>query len=304
MRDINKSVFVVLSSKGGAGKTTAATQFLIPYLHGVRGEGAVLPKLYEVDVKNNASQGLSESKLFHVELIKDSLKELENVIVKESANFMRDYPIIFDVGVGEFDNAFKAFADVFDEGVTYILPTKTSEADFGNTFDSIRRIKAADSAAEFIVVCSDSKHGADEIEFLKDEFGLVFGTWFNPKTRKPFVPLFKQANIPERFVVVKSSELFDKTTTSYKTTVYEAALEGLAIKGFLQDKNSTEPHAIDKAIADVKNKGVLESDPKKRDELLGESEFLRKTRRHYLNCANYHDNFLAPSFREFSKLLS
>lgn len=303
MKKINDGVFVVLSSKGGVGKSTFATQFLIPFLVSMRGLEKPLPKLFEVDFKNNSAASLNESKILNPKLIEDSLKELEGVVVKESSNFLRDYPIVFDIGVGEFDNAYSAFADVFDSGVLYILPTKTSESDFGNTLDSINRIKNVDSSAEFIIVCSDAKHGHDEESFLRDEFGLIFGTWLNPKTKKQFPSLFKSANIAEKFVVLKSSELFDKTTTSYRTTVYESALEGLSIKNFLSDKTAFEPHAIDKAIASVKELGVKEKDSKKINDLLAESAFLAYTRKHYLNCASYHDNYMAPAFRNFAKLL-
>lgn len=302
MRKINNSVFVVLSTKGGAGKTTGATQLIIPFLTEMRGVGKSLPRLYEVDYKNNGSQGLSESKIFAVTLVTG--KELEDVIVRESSNFMRDYPIIFDIGVSEFEKAFSAFSGkVFDEGVLYILPTKTSETDFKNTADSIRLIRSADPTAEFIVVCSDAKHGHNEESFLRDEFGMIFGTWLDPTTKKPFPSLFKSVNITERFIALKSSELFDKTITSYRTTLYEAAKEGLAIKAFLSSKDATEPHAIDSAIAAVKAKGLKEKDPKKLEELLAESEFLTKTRKHYINCATYYETYLAPSFRDFAKLI-
>lgn len=298
-------IFIDISSKGGVGKTTTAVQFLAPYLYQKINKSTSKEvkkiKLFEVDAKNNSSDSLKNSTIFEQVLVKNGTKALEEKLNIELANLVRDYPIIIDVGVAYAKEVLETLGNILtDEKVHFIVPTKQDESDVNNAVETIRDIKKIRSDANIILSCSDALCGFDELDELKEEFGMVFGKYINLETNLFEQSIFERLNIDEKFISLKKSPLYIESKKTFKITIYEAGLIGKSLS------NLKEPNELLTELSEIKEELKVAQKSKneeKINELNLKSLIIRKKITFYKKCATYLSKYIEPMFRQFEMSL-
>ncbi|MDQ1340889.1 MAG: hypothetical protein QG567_2047 [Campylobacterota bacterium] len=301
---ISEMIFIVCNKKGGAGKSTAANQFIAPFLAENLEESGKKVKLIEIDDNNNSRSAYAESKLTDSVLIADAGKELEKICLKEFSMAGRGYPIIFDIGVGYFEQALETLSNVLlDERVVYVVPAKQSPDDAINSKTTIEKIIQYNPSAKVVLICSDAMSDYGQEDDLREEFGILFGKYINTRTNKFMRTIFDSFSIPENFVSIKKSSLFIEAGVTFLTTIYEAGEIGKTIH-----KGDGVRHPLELEIDSIREKISAERakdkpNQKTIDALSAEIEVCRTKLVFYKKCAKYSTAHLSPIFRDFAKII-
>ncbi|OGS70688.1 MAG: hypothetical protein A3F91_09245 [Flavobacteria bacterium RIFCSPLOWO2_12_FULL_35_11] len=301
---MREMIFIVCNKKGGAGKSTAANQFIAPFLAENLKSGGKKVKLIEIDDNNNSRAAYAESKLTDSVLIADAGKELEKICLKEFSMAGREYPIIFDIGVGYFEQALETLSNVLlDERVVFIVPAKQSPDDAINSKTTIGKILEYNPLAKIVVICSDAMYDYGQEDDLREEFGILFGKYINTRTNKFMQTIFDDFKIGENFVSIKKSSLFIEAGVTFLTTIYEAGEIGKTIH-----KGDGVRHPLELEIDVIREKisaELAKEKPSQKtiDGLNSEIEICRTKLVFYKKCAKYSTTHLSPIFRDFAKIL-
>lgn len=305
------SIFFVTQYKGGAGKTTTASQIIAPFLFeelngkdGLDSSKSIKPKYYEIDEKNYSKELFESSEIIDSELIKDANEGFQRLLEKELSDYNREYPIIFDVGVGYVKEAIKTFmTTISDEKVFFVVPFKQSMADYNNAMGTINHIKELKKDANIILVLSDAKSSFNEkkIEneptYLEEEFGIAFGNYYNFKANSFSKPIFSATNIEEKYISLLTSNLFNICGYSFKTTIYEAAKHGKVL-----GKVGVN-HPLEKAKSKNKELQIKSKAGDERNKLIAENKIINYQINFYKRCYEYYKENLEPIYLAFGKIL-
>ncbi len=303
-----KAIYIVVNTKGGVGKTTTSLQVVIPWLFERINKSATPSnetkkiKLYEIDENNDSKQNFGNSQIMDTHLVVNPEKELEDIFINECASLERDYPIVFDIGVGPSTKALDTLANItLDEKIIFIVPTKNDEDDYNDTLTTIEKIKQINKKPNIIIVCSDSRWDfGDEENYLKPEFGLIFGEFLNLKTNKPFPSIFSQGAIDENYTSLTKTALFIETKVSMQQTLYEVA------KTYSYIESSKGNNEYEKRLVDAKSKyeelakaGDIEKASAANKEFLLE----RKKLALFRSCKNFATKNLYPVFEKLESII-
>lgn len=164
---------MVLSTKGGAGKSTVCIQVIAPYLYTQTSQPV---KLYEFDDENQESRLLGGSEIIDAERIvvgkKDLRDEITDVLLNECS-------ACIDVGANK--TALKMIDALVDSGMIYsldllIIPLMDGEIDAMNAFEVYCSLKAAHPELKILFALVRA-NGTRELQcqfdiFLGDKRGL------------------------------------------------------------------------------------------------------------------------------------
>lgn len=307
---MNYNTFMVISGKGGVGKTTTATQLLTAYLFDKYSKKGAVPsvdsqnkiKLYEVDKKNNSSLKFSKTNLFESKLVKNGSKAFEDILLKESNDFLREHSIVFDIGVGYFDEVIETLKDtIVEEKIIFVIPFKTAEDDFNNAVSAIEKIKSFDKKATIIPICSDAISDFSETDELEEEFAIVFGKAINYTTLSFNESLFKKTGIEKKYISLKKSALLDVTSYSCRITLYGASFEGDII-----DPTNDKIHDLQKQLLEIRNdanKAIKDKNIALAKELSTKATVISQLMSLFKKCKNYREAHLIPIFKELDKMI-
>jgi hypothetical protein len=302
---MKKAFYVIINLKGGVGKTTQATQVLAPYFYQMLNNGelptkdSILPRVYEIDDENNSQQSLEKSGIIASRLIKNPKAGLQEVLIKEASDLERNYPVIIDVGVANVNEALATVTSVLkEEDLVFFVPVKPDEVDTNNSKETVNKILNQMPNAKFVFVCSDSQWRYGEVDELKDEFGIMFGNWYDPVTGNTRRSLFELFDVDaDLYVHVPRDDVFAQAKFSERKTVYEMALEQKAIeKG--QKKETTQKEYA-QMILDAKEK----NEKPKIAKLMAQKEKALRLGTMRSRCLLYLNNSLNPLFDDMKALL-
>ncbi|MDO8454279.1 MAG: hypothetical protein Q7S59_06895 [Sulfurimonas sp.] len=205
-----KKVFIVVSSKGGVGKSTFSSNFLAPYAYTATNNSVV--NFVEIDDENANIELLSDSKI-----IKANLVKLENSkdFLFESA--IAESAMIIDCGGNKTAISvlmhLKSISFLTGNEV-YIIPLKSSEQDLKNGLDTYKKIREFDTEGKIIFILNEAMKLDSPTEFL-----YFFG---DPRLRLKgkWDSLKKDKNTS--YIKVQKSELIE-TSTFLRKTIFELA---------------------------------------------------------------------------------
>jgi hypothetical protein len=308
MENVEKDIFFVVQYKGGAGKSTFSSQFLIPFLHEkynskkeLSDKSNILVKYYEVDAENDENNMFSESLIVKQNLINNSTDELANVLNKEFSR-RRDYPLVFDIGVAHTNNALKTLSKaIVDEKINFLIPLKNDSTDFNDLVSTVVDVKNLFSDANFIVVFSDAQSSYNN-KYLKQEFGIAFGQAINFETQKFGINVFETAGIKPQFVSIKKTEHIITSKFSFRKSLYECAKEGHILN--TMHHKATLNMEINQLKTEMYSLDSKEENKAKIEDLENKISLLMFKRTFFRNCDEYAKEHLYPLFKIFDSFIA
>ena len=166
---MQKLKILVISTKGGVGKSTISMQLVAPYLYEKNAHQAI--KYYECDDTNRDINSYGATSLIQRHLVSVMSPMLREEIFDIT---MQEESICIDVGG---NNTAKKVIDALDEsgGLSFIdlivIPTLEGEQDMLNALDTYNYLKEIDEDLKVIFVLNKVKERA----FVKEQFDHFFG---------------------------------------------------------------------------------------------------------------------------------
>jgi len=166
---MSKIKILVISTKGGVGKSTLSMQLVAPYLYEKNHSQAI--KYYECDDTNRDINSYGATSLIERNLVSVMSPMLREQIFDIT---MQDESICIDVGG---NNTAKKLIDALDEsgGLAFIdlilIPTLDGEQDMLNALDTYKYLKEIDEDLKIIFVLNRLKSR----DFIKEQFDHFFG---------------------------------------------------------------------------------------------------------------------------------
>ncbi len=231
---ISNDIFIVISSKGGVGKTTFSTQYLIPFIY----EETKKPvAIYEYDEVNFSTQYLKDSKIIATNVIKSSQKdftEFEKKVQNILFDLDRDYPVVIDIGAENYRTAINDLVSNLSLSmktkIHFFIPILVGLEDAPILIKVIKEIRSMVKDPNIIVVLSkansplENRTNPDELSEIEDEFYLPLGLSYNYKKGEINTGIFKMLNLPEQILSTKTSvRLIEETRSQFGITIYEMA---------------------------------------------------------------------------------
>lgn len=160
---------LIISTKGGVGKSTIAMQLITPYLYEKNSKRAI--KYYECDDTNKDINSYGATKL-----IKRGLVNIESPMLREQLLQIvsQDEFICIDVGG---NNTAKIIIDTFENSGSLgfvdlvVIPILDGEQDMLNAIHTYERLKKIDKTTKIMFVLNRVK----DISFVKLQFDHYFG---------------------------------------------------------------------------------------------------------------------------------
>jgi len=310
---ILNTIYIVINTKGGAGKTTTATQNLAPYLYTkILEKNSGKPekiKLYEVDVKNNSQQAFANTKIFESILLSSKFSEektlpaLENLLYDELSNNNRGYPIVIDMGVEASDYALNTLTYIINETnsneFVFLIPAKSGNADSNNTVNTIKRIKEFSKNPQIIVVCADSATDINNEYDMKLEFNKIFGTLYKWSDKKYTTNIFKTTSIPEIYLHIPRNIFYDRIIDTMKATFYEAVEEGRKIE---EAQRGVKSHKWLDMLKDIYEKQDKAKSEKEKNILREEHKRINMQMGFFRKAYTYYGSTQTTIFKKFDKI--
>jgi len=166
---MKKVKILVVSTKGGVGKSTISMQLVAPYLYEKNGFKAI--KYYECDDTNRDINSYGATSLIQRHLVSVNSPMLREEVFDIT---MQDEVVCIDVGG---NNTAKKFIDALDEsgGIGFIdlvlIPTLDGEQDMLNALDTYNYLKEIDENLKVVFVLNRLR----DREFVKEQFDHFFG---------------------------------------------------------------------------------------------------------------------------------
>lgn len=192
--------YVVLSTKGGVGKTTIAQQVLAPAIHSKTKE-----KVEIIELDNNNKSDVLESE---IEVIKSfRLNESDDVLLEKFMEVVAENKdVVIDAGGGDDTkkvlSAFEKLA--LQDEVKFFIPVLRDLSNEKNVIDTYALIRNWNLEAEIYFIKNKFQN--------EDDFNEIIS-----KIRK-----VEDENI--KFLKLDETKLFDEITKEFKQTLYEFAL--------------------------------------------------------------------------------
>ncbi len=233
-KTIFNDIFIVISSKGGVGKTTFSTQCLIPWIF----EETKNPvHIFEYDDLNFSSNYLKNSKIIKTNVVNSSQKDttdFEKAIQNIIFDLNRDYPVIIDIGAENYRTAINDLTSILNLSIKtkihFFIPILVGLEDSIILNKVINDIKSMLKEPNIILVLSKAnsplldRTSPDDISEIEDEFYLPLGLSFNYKTGTINSGIFKMLSLPEQILSTKTSvRLVEETKGQFGITIYEMA---------------------------------------------------------------------------------
>lgn len=207
---------LVVSTKGGVGKSTISMQLVAPYLYEKSGCNPI--KYYECDDTNRDINSYGATSLIQRNLVSVMSPMLREEIFDIAT---QDETVCIDVGG---NNTAKRVIDALDEsgGLSFIdlvlIPTLDGEQDMVNALDTYEYLKEIDEDLKIIFVLNRLK----DRNFIKEQFDHFFGdsrgvftNFLSAEKRIEQVEL-------ENYIVMEDSDVI-RYSRRFGLTVYEIA---------------------------------------------------------------------------------
>jgi len=240
--------FIVANTKGGVGKSTTATQLLVPYLHEKLNDKV---NLIELDDENLDSKSFANSEILKAEQIKVAGGDLEGNLIEKVLGYDN---FVMDVGgnktttivlneVGEL-----GLIDTLD---AIFIPLTDGEQDAINAYKTYRLIKDFNPNIKTFFVLSRVDENMDlELQFI-DFFGDLKGRINGKKG------IIEQIKVNDRNVlkmtnsdVIKYSRLF--ATTAYEISKFDVKALQEKQKEYIRNKENEKAIKVTYRIQIVK----------------------------------------------------
>jgi hypothetical protein len=165
--------FLILNTKGGAGKSTACTQIAVPYLYEKTKQEVMV---YEFDDENQESRSFGGSEIFTAERIPVGRRDLRDEVTEILLN---DSTACIDVGANK--TAVAVMEALLDSGMIYrvdlvIIPIMDGEIDALSAFDVYFALKEKHAEVKVVFALgrvNSSRHLSCQFDiFLGDGRGL------------------------------------------------------------------------------------------------------------------------------------
>lgn len=255
---------LVVSTKGGVGKSTVAMQLVAPYLYEKNAGRAI--RYYECDDTNKDINSYGATAL-----IKRSIVNMGSPMLRDElfSIVTQDDPVCIDVGG---NNTAKALVNALNEsgGLEYIdlvfIPTLDGEQDMINALTTYQNLKAMKKDIQIIFVLNRVKNRA----YVTQQFDHFFGDSRG---------IFK--NFLEAKKFISSEELKLYTMLAESDVIRYSRRFGLSV------------YEIAKIDASYVNELSKKNDPK----VASFKHFMSKT------CKKYHDEVLSKNFSIIDKKL-
>jgi len=236
VKELAGMMYIVVSTKGGVGKSTIATQVVAPLVYDITNEPV---KVLEVD-NNNVSDTL-DSAIVKVSsfTVADGIFETQ----KSLFEVFNNKQVVIDGGGGDDTN--KLIESVtnlnIDDKCTFFIPVLKNKNGMKNLIDTYRKIRE-NSSSKIVVVLNQANSSI--AKDLEKEFCYFFG---NEKLSitGAFSEMYEDANI--EVVSVQDTNVFD-LAEDYQLTAYEIALENIDTGSYLAEKNKEGYDAFMKAM--------------------------------------------------------
>ena len=302
------TIYIVINTKGGAGKTTTTTQNLAPYLYTkMKEKNGGKPekiKLYEVDAENNCQQAFSNTEIFEASLIEKATPDLETLLYDELSKYNRGYPIIIDVGVKASYDVLEVLSIIVNETnsdeFVFVVPVKSGNADSNNAVNTIKKIQMFSKNPHIMVVCADSDTGINNEYDMKMEFNKIFGTLYKWIDKKYTTNIFKSTRIPEIYLHIPRNIFYDRMLDTMKATFYEAVEEGKKIK---EAQMGIKSHKWLDMLMDVRKKQAKASDKKEIEALRNEYKRIDIQMGFFLKAYTHYGFTQTAIFKKFDEIL-
>jgi len=198
------TIFVLLSTKGGVGKSVISWHILPYLLKGVF-------TLFELDNNNNTSKSFINSKILDKKVktlnLDDGAKQLEEIVV--SLMLDPDQKIIIDVGGGDDT---RVILRLLQENnliaqTKFIVPYMADFTQLSNLFESIKMLKEHSSN---IIIALNNYHSRDDLKFMTGDTDLEL---------EDLPSIFKDID----FVKIQNSPLFGYAIVKFKESIADLA---------------------------------------------------------------------------------
>jgi len=225
---------IVVSSKGGVGKSTVSMQLITPFLYELNNKEVL--SYYECDDENKDSLSFGDSKLIEREQIIVSSPILRE---KLSEIFFQDKAICMDIGGNKSTNI---VLDSLDESgaIHYIdlavIPLLDGEQDGINAIVIYNKIIAMNSNMKFLFILNRAKN----LKFLHYQLNNFFGDIRGIFTNIDPVQGYTEEKDKENYIGLIDDDIL-KYSRRFGLTVYEIANQNRDfMKQFhLKNKNIT-----------------------------------------------------------------
>lgn len=222
----NNRRVLVISSKGGVGKSTISMQLVAPYLYEKSKE---VVKFYDFDDENNDSLSYGGSTITKREIV-----EVDKSIVKENIMdiFSRDESACLDIGGNKTTTIFlEALADT---GMIHfvdlaIIPLLDGEQDAINASIIYTTLKDMDKDIKVIFILNRAKNH----RYIHYQFDNFFGDPRGILSNVNCVQTYLFDNDIENFLVMLDDDII-KYSRRFGMTIYEIALMNRDYSKFLK----------------------------------------------------------------------
>jgi hypothetical protein len=262
---MNFHKILVMNSKGGSGKSTVATQVVLPWLF-TRTHNQKIALYYEFDDENDHSWPFQNSVIATSIPVQVSQTDLRTKVT--DILLQKECSVCIDVGANKTSIALQQA--LFDTGMIHaidvvIIPIMDGEVD---ALNAIALAKAVREASDVPILFALNRH--NEMRELESQFNLFLGD------KREFLQedgLINQLPLADRdYFVMRDSDAI-KYSRLFGVTLWEVSL---------LDKD------FDGEIRSAMRNSNINSD---------EIRFMSFKKGIYQDCLNYNDDVLAPIFR-------
>ncbi len=256
---------LVMNSKGGSGKSTVATQVVLPWLF-TRAYNQKIALYYEFDDENNHSWPFPNSVIARSIPVQVSQTDLRTKVT--DILLQKECSVCIDVGANKTSIALQQA--LFDTGMIHaidivIIPMMDGEVD---ALNAIALAKAVREASDVPILFALNRH--NEMRELESQFNLFLGD------KRDFIQedgLINQLPLSDRdYFVIRDSDAI-KYSRLFGVTLWEVSQ---------LDKD------FDREIRNAMRNNNVSSD---------EIRFMSFKKGIYQDCLNYNDDVLAPIFK-------
>jgi len=244
--------FIVANTKGGVGKSTTATQLLVPYLYeNLYKKLNDKVNLIELDDENLDSKSFANSEILKAEQIKVASGDLEGNLIEKVLGY-NDF--VIDIGGNKTTTIVLNKIDelgLIDTLDAIFIPLTDGEQDAINAYKTYRLIKDFNKNIKTFFVLSRVDENMDlELQFI-DFFGDLKGRINGKKG------IIEQIEVNDRNVlkmtnsdVIKYSRLF--ATTAYEISKFDVKALQEKQKEYIRNKENEKAIKVTYRIQIVK----------------------------------------------------